>query len=133
MKKKYFAPFNEPVADGSHLLKTWEYLANMGVGEDLGLWHRESLDHVRAWKGRNLIYGAVWAQDSERIYQEVKCRILLMCAKDDVLWSHLGSAKRLRPEVRAVEVRGANFALDRDVQGIEKSWTEFLESSEERK
>lgn len=66
MKEIYFKPFNEPVEDGSHLTKTWNYLKGMGVGEDLGLWQREVIDHVRAWKGRNLIYGAVWEQDAER-------------------------------------------------------------------
>jgi len=67
-----------------------------GVGKELDLWQREVIDHVRAWKGRNLIYGAVWAQDAERIYAEVKCRILLMCARDDVLWKYFGFVKELR-------------------------------------
>jgi len=130
MKEKYFAPFNEPVRDGIHLLKTWEYLGDMGVGEELGLWQREVLDHVRAWKGRNLIYGAVWEQDAERIYADVKCKILLMCARDDVLWTYFDFVKGLKPDVKGVEIRGANFGLDRDSEGIEKSWTEFLEEVE---
>lgn len=126
MKEIYFKPFNEPVPDGSHLAKTWEYLGNMGVGGDLGLWQREVIDHVRAWRGRNLIYGAVWAQDAEKLYMEVKCGILLMCARDDVLWKFFGHVKGMRTEVRAVEIQGGNFELDRDFGGIERAWTGFL-------
>jgi len=132
MKGKYFAPFNEPVKDGSHLLKTWEYLGNMGVGDKLGLWQREVLDHVRAWKGRNLIYGAVWELDAEMVYAGVRCPVMLMCARDDVLWTYFQYVKGLKSGVKAVEIGGANFGLDRDFQGIEKSWTEFLEETEKK-
>jgi hypothetical protein len=40
--------------------------------------------------------------------------------------------KGLKSGVKAVEIGGANFGLDRDVQGIEKSWTEFLEETEKK-
>jgi pimeloyl-ACP methyl ester carboxylesterase len=126
MKEKFFKPFNEPVLDGSHLIKTWDYLGKMGIGGDLRLWQREAIDHIRAWKGRNLIYGAVWAQDAERIYMDVKCPVILMCASDDVLWKYFEHVKGLRPEAKAVEIGGGNFELDRDVKGIEKHWTKFL-------
>ncbi|KAF2400574.1 alpha/beta-hydrolase [Trichodelitschia bisporula] len=128
MKEVYFAPFNEPRPDGGHLLKTWEYLAHMGVGEDIGMWQREALDHLRAWRGRTLIYGAVWAQECEALYMKIECPILLMCARDDVLWKYFGHVKSLRPEIPAVEVGGANFELDRDAGGIEKAWTSFMET-----
>lgn len=129
MKTVYFAPFNEPVRDGSHLLKTWQYLEHMGVGEDLNLWQREAVDHIRAWRGRTLIYGAVWAQDSERLYTEAQCPVLLMCARDDALWKYFGHVRALKPDIEAVEIEGANFEPDRDVEGIEKAWTGFLDKS----
>jgi hypothetical protein len=50
----------------------------------------------------------------------MKCRIMLMCARDDVLWSYFDYVKRLRSGVKAVEIGGANFGLDRDVERIEK-------------
>jgi hypothetical protein len=110
IKEIYFLPFNEPVTDGSHLLKTWEYLKGMGAGENLGLWQRELLDHVRAWKGRNLIYGAVWGEDAEKIYANIKCRILLMCARDNILRMYFGFVIGLRPEAKKVEIEGKNWA-----------------------
>jgi pimeloyl-ACP methyl ester carboxylesterase len=129
MKEVYFQPFNEPTPDGSHLLKTWEYLGNMGIGENITLWQREAVDHIRAWRGRTLIYGAVWAQESEQLYRQVQCPILLMCATDDVLWKYFDHVKGLRPDVAAVEISGGNFEPDRAVDSIARSWTRFLEAS----
>ncbi|KAI0473053.1 Alpha/Beta hydrolase protein [Xylariaceae sp. FL0804] len=83
MKEQFFAPFNAPVADGSHLQKTWDYLAGMGVGDDLALHQREALDHIRAWRGRNQIYGAIWAQDKEAYFRQVRCPVVALCARDD--------------------------------------------------
>ena len=126
MKEIFFKPFNEPVLDCAHLLKIWDYLSKIGIGGDLGLWQREAIDHIRAWKGRNLIYGAVWAQDAERIYMDVKCPIMLMCAADDVIQKYFEHVKGLRAKVLAGEIGGGNFELDRDVEGIEKNWTKLL-------
>lgn len=41
----------------------------MGVGENLELFQREVIDHIRAWKGRNQIYGAIWDQDKEMYFK----------------------------------------------------------------
>lgn len=130
MKEIYFKPFNEPQMDGAHLMKTWEYLGSMGVGEDLNLWHREFVDHARAWRGRTLIYGSVWAQESEAMYKMVTCPILLMCARDDVLFKYFSHIQGLKAGVEAVEITGGNFEPDRDVDGIQASWTAFIERAE---
>ncbi|KAI1340160.1 Alpha/Beta hydrolase protein [Xylariaceae sp. FL0016] len=127
MKEKYFAPFNAPVGDGSHLAKTWDYLRSMGVGEDLEVWQREAVDHIRAWKGRNQIYGAIWAQDKEAYFRKVKCPIVAMCARDDVLWPYFENLRQVRDDVEMVEVKGANFTLDRDTEGIIAAWSKLLE------
>ncbi|KAK0649109.1 Alpha/Beta hydrolase protein [Cercophora newfieldiana] len=61
MSTKFLSPFNRPVADGSHLVKMWEYVRALGIpAGDLELLQREALDHARAWRGRTQIYGAVW-------------------------------------------------------------------------
>lgn len=145
MRDKFLVPFNTPEPTGSHLMKTWEYLGRMGVtsagactspptscnDQDLDLWQRELLDHVRAWKGRLQIYGAVWACDSEKLFKQVKCPVLALCAKDDVLYEHLDNVKKVREGDKSVvvgTVAGANFSIDRDVAGILGHWTPFLET-----
>ena len=129
MKKQYHAPFNKPVADGSHLQKTWDYLRKMGVGTDLELYQREAVDHIRAWRGRNLIYGAVWEQDMLGYFQSVKCPILLICAKDDVLWEHYENARKVRPDAATRECSGANFSLDLDAETVGTACLQFINAN----
>ncbi|KAH9885729.1 Alpha/Beta hydrolase protein [Xylariomycetidae sp. FL2044] len=129
MKEKFFAPFNKPVPDGTHLMKTWDYLRGMGVGDNLDLHHREAIDHIRAWKGRNQIYGAIWDQDKETYYKMVRCPILAMCAEDDVLWSHFENVKKIRDDVPTAVIKGANFSPDRDAEGIISEWSKLMDKS----
>jgi pimeloyl-ACP methyl ester carboxylesterase len=143
MRDTFMVPFNTPEPSGDHLIKTWNYLGRMGVtsagacssppnscsAEDLGLWQRELLDHVRAWKGRLQIYGAVWACDSEALIKQVQCPVLALCAKDDVLFEHLDNVRKARKGDSSVEVgivTGANFSVDRNVEGVVEFWKIFL-------
>ncbi|KAH7303851.1 Alpha/Beta hydrolase protein [Stachybotrys elegans] len=128
MKKKYFEPFNKPVPDGSHLLKTWDYLRSMGVGDDIDMFQREAVDHIRAWKGRNQIYGAVWEQDLGGYLDMVKCPIMFVCARDDVLWEYQEKAKERWTHAVYIECRGANFSPDLDSDTICKAWLAFTQA-----
>jgi pimeloyl-ACP methyl ester carboxylesterase len=131
MKELFLKPFNQPVEDGSHLMKTWDYLGHMGLPEgcDIDLKQREVIDHIRAWRGRNLIYGAVWEQDSEGLFRQVQCPVLVLCARDDVLWHHVNNVQKVKPEASVAEVKGANFSLDLDVKGIVREWDLFRAAS----
>ncbi|KAK5173985.1 uncharacterized protein LTR77_001064 [Saxophila tyrrhenica] len=125
MREIFLVPFNQPTEDGSHLQKTWDYLGKMGAQTSLHLRQREVIDHVRAWRGRMLIYGAVWNQDSETLFKKVSCQVLVLCARDDVLWEHMANVKVVKPEAITGEIEGANFSPDRDVDGIVKAWDGF--------
>ncbi|KAK4898175.1 hypothetical protein LTR27_004182 [Elasticomyces elasticus] len=125
MKEIFLVPFNQPTDDGSHLQKTWDYLGKMGAGGSLELRQREVIDHVRAWRGRMLIYGAVWEQDAEVLFARVKCPTLVLCARDDVLWEHMENVKKVKPDAKTAEIHGANFSLDLDVAGIAREWDAF--------
>lgn len=126
MKKKYHDPFNKPVADGSHLQKTWDYLGNMGVGPaNLDLYQREAVDHIRAWKGRNQIYGAVWEQDLASFLDVLACPVMFVCARDDVLWGYQEKARERWTDATYVECKGANFSPDLDPETIVEAWLAF--------
>jgi pimeloyl-ACP methyl ester carboxylesterase len=146
MGNKFMVPFNTPMPDGSHVSKTWDYLGRMGVTSagavpeppkecsesDLSRWQEEFIDHVRAWAGRMQIYGAVWSCDTEKIFREMRCKVMVLCAKDDVLFEFLGNATGLRPDDESLvvgEVSGANFETLRDAEGIAKIWNPFIESA----
>ncbi|KAI1844673.1 hypothetical protein JX265_007064 [Neoarthrinium moseri] len=127
MKARYFAPFNKPVADGSHLQKTWDYVAKLGADGDLEVHHQAALDHIRAWKGRNQMYGAIWDQDKEKCFQAIKCPVIALCAKDDVVWPYFQQIRRIRDDIPMIEIKGAAYSPELDVHGIVENLTPFLE------
>jgi pimeloyl-ACP methyl ester carboxylesterase len=129
MRQYYLAPFNQPVADGSHLLKTWDYVSaddKQIPKEEIELLQRETLDHIRAWKGRSQIYNCVWSYDGIADFRKVSCPVLALCAKDDVLWEYFHYVKVLKPDVQTEEIVGSNFGLDRGADSITSFLEEFL-------
>ncbi|KAF2703723.1 alpha/beta-hydrolase [Pleomassaria siparia CBS 279.74] len=134
MARTFLDPFNRPVASGEHLLKTWEYLQWEGLspGSDLELLHRETLDHVRAWKGRSQIYRCVWDFDCEEALGLVvdKKRVLGLCARDDVLWPYFEQFKAVGGGLRGEVIKGGNFGPDLDWEGILKWFVPFIDEIE---
>lgn len=132
MRAKVTVPFNKNVPDGSHWLKTWNYLQEHGgiPSDDLEILQQETLDHARAWKGRIQIYNCVWDHDGPALVKGIKCPILALCARDDVLWDAFGAVKELRPDVQTEEVTGANFGPSRGTESMATFLTPFLQSYE---
>lgn len=128
MKAKFFEPFNEPVFDGSHLMKTWKYLEGLHIGDDIELRQRETLDNLRAWKGRNQIYFTIWNQDCMDLFKKVVCPILCLIAENDVLMPFFHYVKELRPDVSAevMDGMGGDFEADRSDEEIMRRYEPFL-------
>jgi pimeloyl-ACP methyl ester carboxylesterase len=99
-------------ADGSHLKKMWDYVADIGGNSTVELHHREFVDTARAWAGHIRVYSAIWDQDFIALYRRVKAPMLIMCSPNDVLWPIFPRAKELRPDAVAVELGGSNFQTD---------------------
>ncbi|WAH60778.1 alpha/beta fold hydrolase [Pseudomonas silvicola] len=131
-RSHYSTPFNKPLADGSHLQLTWDYLRRMGVGESLALHQRECLDHARAWHGRTQAYRTVWDQDFIAHFLQVQCPMLALCATDDVLWLYFQRVRQLRPEVSCEVIRGANFEPDLDAPSTVSALRGFLAGCKSR-
>ncbi|KAH8897480.1 alpha/beta-hydrolase [Thozetella sp. PMI_491] len=121
--------FNEPVEDGAHLLKTWEYLQQPGriLPQELDLLQREALDHIRAWQGRLQVYKSVFSHDGFSLLPRVQCPVLAMCPRDDVLWPHFHHVKEVKADARTEEVVGGVFALDRGTESVEAKLWSFLQ------
>jgi pimeloyl-ACP methyl ester carboxylesterase len=140
MRSKVTVPFNKPVSDGSHLTKVWEYLqAHGGLRADgeegLEILQMEALNHIRAWRGRIQIYNCVWDHDGPKLFRQVKCPVLALCARDDVLWGSFGAVRELRPDdelVQVAEVRGSNFGPATAPESMVEVFTPFLERVEKK-
>lgn len=76
--------FNKPVADGSHLKKTWDYVMSFGGGDPVEL-HPHILDVIRAYQGRIQTYTCVFHHDLMKTMGEVKCPVLNLTAAEDML------------------------------------------------
>jgi hypothetical protein len=81
--------FNKLVQDGSHLIKTWDYLGKSSLGGDLAYKQLELIDHIRAWHVKAQIYTCSFKQGMWGLFEKVKCPILVLCARDDVLWPYV--------------------------------------------
>ncbi len=99
-------------ADGSHLRKMWDYVAEIGGASTVELHHREFVDTVRAWAGHIRVYSAIWDQDFIELYGRVRAPLWIACSPNDVLWTIFPRAKELRPDAVAVELGGSNFQPD---------------------
>jgi pimeloyl-ACP methyl ester carboxylesterase len=123
---KHFGIPIRPTEDGSYLLENWKYIQSLGPDADVMLKHREVTDMMRAWWGRVQAYGAVWSQDFTVYYQQVSCPMLIMCAKDDVLWPFFERAREMRPDAQWAVPTGANFEPDSDPDGVANAMRDFL-------
>jgi pimeloyl-ACP methyl ester carboxylesterase len=115
-------------ADGSHLMRMWEYVAGLGGASSLELHHREVVDTARAWAGHIRVYSAIWDQDFIDLYRRVRAPLLIMCSPNDVLWPIFPRARELRPDARAVELGGSNFQTDEVPQQVVAALSSFLRS-----
>jgi pimeloyl-ACP methyl ester carboxylesterase len=101
-----------PKADGSHLKKMWEYVAEIGGNSTVALHHREFVDTARAWAGHIKVYSTIWDQDFTGLFQKLTVPTAILCSKGDILWPMYERAKGLRPDVTAIEIGGTNFQTD---------------------
>ena len=114
-------------ADGSHLKKMWEYVAEIGGGANLELHHREFVDTARAWNGHIQVYSGIWDQDFIDLYQKVKCPLQIMCSPNDVLWPIFPRARQLRPDAAVAELGGSNFQTDEVPDQVIAALSGFLD------
>ncbi len=87
-------PYNEPIMSGTHMQKTWDLLLTNGVWEVTDL-QEQTLDALRAWKGRIQIYTCVFTQPVLEVFKSIKCPVLGLCAADDSLYPQFPRVKEL--------------------------------------
>lgn len=115
-------------ADGSHVQRMWDYVAEIGGASSVELHHREFVDTARAWAGHIRVYNAIWDQDFTALYRRVRAPMLIMCSPNDVLWPIFPRAKEIRPDAHAVELGGSNFQTDEVPEQVVAALSSFIHS-----
>ncbi len=120
-------------ADGTQYMKIWYRVTHLDPRPDdnppsLEMAHRECLDTLRAGERWHEAYVAVFNQDFAAHFQQVKCPIMMMCGKGDILWPWFDAAKKARPDAKAIEVPGGAYVCDDHPNIVAKHLTEFLGS-----
>jgi haloalkane dehalogenase len=115
-----------PDAEGRYLAETWEYLRVNGAGVTVENHHEEMWQALRAWQARGWTYDCVWDFEFERYFRQVSCPMLLMAARDDVLYPGFERAASSRPEADTAVLKGSNFEPNLDPAGTSLAIRRFL-------
>lgn len=84
--------YNKPVASGSHLQKSWDYVNSQG-GWDVVQLHGQALDTIRAYEGRIQVYTCVFSQPMIDLLGKVRCPVLGLSSETDVLHPYTSRIK----------------------------------------
>ncbi|RDW58428.1 hypothetical protein BP5796_12358 [Coleophoma crateriformis] len=117
--------FNYPVADGSHVKKTWDFCWGLCGGEPADM-HPHILDVMRAYQGRIQAYSCVFHHDLIKTMGEVKCPVLNLTADEDMLSPFSGRVKEKLPNAVVEKIGGGNWEPYHDVDNFAKSMLRFI-------
>ena len=117
-------------SDGSHLNKIWARVTGLDPSPSPVLCHREAVDTLRAGERWHEAYAAVFDQDFPALLAQVRCPILMLCGRDDVLFPYFEPARRARPDAKSVVMPGGTYVVDDFPREIADQIREFLAAPE---
>lgn len=97
--------------NGGYVSEIWKGVSEMFSLYDMSLemLHEEFLSALRSMDGRRQALIAIMEQDYKAAFDKVRCPVLAMYAKDDVLEFGLEDVLKARPETRSIKLGGARF------------------------
>ncbi len=124
-RKPYGTPV-KPQADGSHLMRFWNYAHGNNLGTDLEIIHDEVTNIARAWKGRAQAYRAVSYHDSMKALRKVACPILLITSKQDFFHDQFDRVRAVRPDADVAEIGGQAFPMRTHTAEVARAIAAFI-------
>jgi pimeloyl-ACP methyl ester carboxylesterase len=119
-----------PVADGSHLLRGWNQVAQYGAANVSVEHHqREAMVHLKAWKGGAIAFSAALDYDFIGNFDKVEGPLMIMTSETDVLYPYFEPAKKARPDAETAIVEGWDYELDVDPDGCAKAIHGFIQKN----
>lgn len=96
MVSKFTSKGRVPNLDGSHLTFHWDLLKNQFEGlVDIEVQNEQTLDQIRAWRGREQVYPLVFAQNIWEYFLKITCPVMALGSKGSVLWPYMAVVKEL--------------------------------------
>jgi pimeloyl-ACP methyl ester carboxylesterase len=115
-----------PRVDGQHMLENWGYAAQYNPGCDPEILHDETVNMLRAWRGRPQAYRAVSFNDSLAVLRRVRAPVLLMTSPGDYFHARFHQVCAVRPDATIATVGGDNFQPLLDPVGVARAITRFV-------
>ena len=115
-----------PRADGQHLLENWGYAAHYNPGCDPQILHDETVNMLRAWRGRPQAYRAVSFNDSLGVLRRLRAPVMLMTSPGDYFHSRFLEVCAVRPDAAISTVGGDNFQPLLDAAGVARAIERFV-------
>ena len=98
--------------DGSHLMTAWERAQSLDPSPALDVVQRETVDTLRAGVRWHEAYLAVFSYDMPARLPQVRCPVMMLSGKDDVLLPHQEEACAAHPGARGVVLDGGTYVMD---------------------
>ena len=98
--------------DGSHLMTAWERAQSLDPNPALEVVHRETVDTLRAGVRWHEAYLAVFSYDMPARLPQIRCPLMMLSGKDDVLLPHQEEACAACSDARCVALDGGTYLID---------------------
>lgn len=108
--RKMVGPAKPPDPDGAYLAPLWTLIRSLFPVWDPDLVHREFIGALRASRGRDQGFRAIWDQEFVAVLKRVRCPLLAVSANDDFFLPYLERVKASHPLARTVVQNTAKVA-----------------------
>jgi pimeloyl-ACP methyl ester carboxylesterase len=130
VRKKKLDTIIDPLVlkeDGSHLMKVWDRVRRLDPDHPLEVCHRESIDTLLAGTRYHEAYIAVYTQDSYAVYERIRCPMLILCGRNDVLFPFFEEVREAHPKATfALLENCGTYAVDNCAEQIVEEVRAFL-------
>jgi pimeloyl-ACP methyl ester carboxylesterase len=113
--------------DGSYLMKVWDRVTRLDPDHPVEVCHREAIDTLLAGTRYHEAYIAVYNQDSYEVYERIRCPVLLLCGRNDVLFPFFEGVCKAYPKAMCSVLENCGtYAVDNCAEQIVKVVRAFL-------
>lgn len=119
-------------ADGRHVMAAWERAQALDPDPDLAVVQRETVDTLRAGTRWHEAYLAVFSYDMPARFSALRCPVMMLSGRHDVLLSHQEEACAAHPDAYGVTLEGGTYVIDDHPELVAAEVRTFLSTASTR-